>query len=112
MNDQFEQIFNSARVQQLLDQMYGSSQEREGQIDRYRRCMEGYSAQYGYTESLKYFSAPGRTEIGGNHTDHNNGKVLAASIQLDTIAAAGSDGHRIYFRNFRRVSRHVSHPSR
>lgn len=50
--------------------------------------MEGYSAQYGYTESLKYFSAPGRTEIGGNHTDHNNGKVLAASIQLDTIAAA------------------------
>lgn len=88
MNDQFEQIFNSARVQQLLDQMYGSSQEREGQIDRYRRCMEGYSAQYGYTESLKYFSAPGRTEIGGNHTDHNNGKVLAASIQLDTIAAA------------------------
>ncbi len=33
-------------------------------------------------------SAPGRTELAGNHTDHNHGKVLAASVQLDTIAAA------------------------
>lgn len=89
MNDQFEHLFDSAPAQQLLEQMYGS-EERERQIDRYRRCMEGYSAQYGKTESLKYFSAPGRTEIGGNHTDHNNGKVLAASIQLDTIAAAAA----------------------
>lgn len=89
MNDQFEILFDSARAQQLLEQMYGS-EERERQIDRYRRCMEGFGAQYGKTESLKYFSAPGRTEIGGNHTDHNNGKVLAASIQLDTIAAAAA----------------------
>ena len=34
------------------------------------------------------FSAPGRTEIGGNHTDHNNGRVLAASVNLDTLCAA------------------------
>lgn len=32
------------------------------------------------------FSAPGRTEVGGNHTDHNHGKVLAASVNLDVIA--------------------------
>ncbi len=37
---------------------------------------------------VKMFSAPGRTEVGGNHTDHNHGKVLAASINLDTIALA------------------------
>jgi galactokinase len=36
--------------------------------------------------NLRVFSAPGRTELGGNHTDHNRGKVLAASIQLDNIA--------------------------
>ncbi|WP_336785338.1 galactokinase [Paenibacillus sp. MMO-177] len=89
MNDQFEQLFDSAQAQLLLEQLYGS-EEREQQIDRYRKCMEGYGAQFGKTDSLKYFSAPGRTEIGGNHTDHNNGKVLAASIQLDTIAAAAA----------------------
>ncbi len=37
--------------------------------------------------SPRFFSAPGRTELAGNHTDHNRGRVLAASIQLDTIAA-------------------------
>ncbi|MDR2516994.1 MAG: galactokinase [Spirochaetaceae bacterium] len=36
---------------------------------------------------VRLFSAPGRTELGGNHTDHNNGKVLAASVQLDAAAA-------------------------
>lgn len=36
--------------------------------------------------SMRVFSAPGRTELGGNHTDHNRGKVLAASIQLDSLA--------------------------
>jgi galactokinase len=38
-------------------------------------------------ETVRLFSAPGRTELGGNHTDHNQGKVLAASIQLDILAA-------------------------
>ena len=38
--------------------------------------------------TIPTFSAPGRTEIGGNHTDHNNGKVLAASVNLDIIAVA------------------------
>jgi len=36
----------------------------------------------------RWFSTPGRTEIGGNHTDHNHGKVLAAAVDLDAIAAA------------------------
>ena len=36
--------------------------------------------------TLRVFSAPGRTELGGNHTDHNRGKVLAASVQLDNVA--------------------------
>ena len=39
-----------------------------------------------------YFSAPGRTEIGGNHTDHQLGRVLAAAVNLDTRAAAASNG--------------------
>ncbi len=39
-------------------------------------------------DNLFLFSAPGRTEIGGNHTDHNHGRVLAASVNLDVIAVA------------------------
>ena len=35
-----------------------------------------------------HFSAPGRTEIGGNHTDHQHGRVLAGSVNIDMIAAA------------------------
>jgi galactokinase len=35
----------------------------------------------------RLFSSPGRTELSGNHTDHNRGRVLAAAVQLDTIAA-------------------------
>jgi galactokinase len=40
----------------------------------------------------RYFSAPGRTEIGGNHTDHQGGKVLAGAVELDTRAAVGLNG--------------------
>jgi galactokinase len=49
---------------------------------------------------LRVFSAPGRTELGGNHTDHNRGKVLAASIQLDSVAVvrARKDGG-VFFRS-------------
>jgi galactokinase len=43
-------------------------------------------------DSLALFSAPGRTEIGGNHTDHQHGHVLAASVNLDIIAAARPNG--------------------
>ena len=46
----------------------------------------GFFAAFG-KEPERYFSAPGRTEIGGNHTDHQRGKVLAAAVDLDTLAA-------------------------
>ena len=41
---------------------------------------------------LHFFSTPGRTEIGGNHTDHNHGRVLAGSVNLDSIAVAAKTG--------------------
>ena len=42
----------------------------------------------------RFFSAPGRTEIGGNHTDHQRGRVLAAAVNLDTVAAVRTNGSR------------------
>ena len=46
----------------------------------------GFAAAFG-AAPVRYFSAPGRTEIGGNHTDHQRGRVLASAVNLDTVAA-------------------------
>ena len=51
----------------------------------------GFSAAFGGSPE-RYFSAPGRTEIGGNHTDHQRGRVLAAAVNLDTLAAVRPNG--------------------
>lgn len=54
---------------------------------RYQHLEEEFVKLFG-TEPTSYFTAPGRTEIIGNHTDHNGGKILAASVTMDTISAA------------------------
>lgn len=59
---------------------------REAQIQRYRAAEVGFAKHFGELGAHRFFSAPGRTEICGNHTDHNNGKVFAASVDLDVIA--------------------------
>ena len=51
----------------------------------------GFATAFGGAPS-RYFSAPGRTEIGGNHTDHQRGRVLAAAVDLDTRAAVRENG--------------------
>ena len=51
----------------------------------------GFAAAFGGIPE-RYFSAPGRTEIGGNHTDHQRGRVLAAAVNLDTVAAVRVNG--------------------
>ena len=52
---------------------------------------QGFAAAFGSAPE-RYFSAPGRTEIGGNHTDHQRGRVLAAAVNLDTRAAVRENG--------------------
>lgn len=57
------------------------------QKKRYAEAVEGYKSYFSSDgENIRIFSAPGRTEVGGNHTDHNCGKVLAASVDRDIIA--------------------------
>ena len=46
-------------------------------------------------EPERYFSAPGRTEIGGNHTDHQRGRVLAGAVNLETVAAVKVNGTNV-----------------
>lgn len=56
------------------------------QPDRYTKAVAEFCRTFERTEPAAIFSAPGRTEIGGNHTDHQHGEVLAASVNKDAIA--------------------------
>lgn len=76
----------SQEGQQMLANIYGKDM-LDMQTSRYGSLLTQYEELFG-TNDVRLFSAPGRSEIGGNHTDHNYGKVLAASINLDTIAAS------------------------
>ncbi|WMJ22604.1 galactokinase family protein [Paludicola sp. MB14-C6] len=53
---------------------------------RYLSCIEGYQQQFQKGDNISVFSAPGRTEVGGNHTDHQHGRVIAGAVDLDIIA--------------------------
>ena len=59
-----------------------------GEAARYQSLAQRHLEIFGEVDELVFASAPGRTEIAGNHTDHNHGRVLAAAINLDTVAAA------------------------
>lgn len=61
---------------------------------RYSTAVDRFTEIFGERENLRVFSAPGRTEVGGNHTDHQHGRVLAGSVDLDIIGivSANNDG--------------------
>ena len=66
-----------------LSALYGSQRQAQQQ-QRYLDLVDNHQDTFGNREQLYIVSAPGRTEIVGNHTDHNHGKVLAAAVNLDT----------------------------
>ena len=68
--------------------LYGNDSSAE---QRCEALISRFESRYGYAPHQRV-SAPGRTEILGNHTDHNHGRVLAASVTLDTLAAVASNG--------------------
>ena len=76
-----------ARNQEKLDALYGGVDQKE----RYTHLADAYRANFG-GECELFVSAPGRAEVVGNHTDHNRGRVLAASVNLDSVAAV-ADNH-------------------
>ncbi|MBA4411202.1 MAG: galactokinase [Odoribacter sp.] len=79
----------------LFQELYGVNElVLKEQADRYSALMNEFQQVYG-TDGVALFSSPGRTEIGGNHTDHNYGRVLAGAVNLDMIAVAASNGTNI-----------------
>lgn len=76
-----------------LSRLYVCDPEK---LEHYRtrlvQAVEAFEALFGTERDIGIFSAPGRTEIGGNHTDHQRGRVLAASVNLDVIAVVAKNG--------------------
>lgn len=63
----------------------------ERQRARYADALDCFAALYGGEREAAIYSAPGRTEIGGNHTDHNHGVVMAGAVDLDVIAVVSKN---------------------
>ena len=96
---------NSHNSTELFTSLYGVDEVDAAQ-QRYHRLIEGLMQDFPQKDfpetagELRVFSVPGRTELGGNHTDHNQGKVLAASIQLDAVAVvAPRKDNKVFFRS-------------
>ena len=77
--------FQSGKYAELLKDIYIDESVLEYQKERYVKAIESFEELFG-VKDVEIYSAPGRSEIGGNHTDHQCGRVLAASINLDAIA--------------------------
>jgi galactokinase len=71
-----------------LVELYGE-EDIDRQRQRYRDLLRDYSGSFKKPQPLHFVTSPGRTELGGNHTDHNNGRVLCAAVRQDTVALAG-----------------------
>ena len=76
-------------------ELYGTNQLiLTKQADRYNSLLEKFSKTFNSKE-IVLFSSPGRTEIGGNHTDHNYGRVLAGAVNMDNIAVAAKNNTNV-----------------
>ncbi len=76
-------------------ELYGNdSIVLQEQANRYKALIKLYQESFKQSD-IELFSSPGRTEIGGNHTDHNHGRVLAGAVNLDNIAVVSKNNSNI-----------------
>jgi len=78
-------LLQTNKFREVVKRLYGE-EHLDNQILRYEVLLEEFTKNYG-GEIDRIYSSPGRIELIGNHTDHNNGKVLCAAINMDTLAA-------------------------
>ncbi|MDO5573698.1 MAG: galactokinase family protein [bacterium] len=82
--------FDRQEYDNLLLDIYVDPKVLNYQRTRYIKAIKEFETLYGES-SVDIYSAPGRTEVGGNHTDHQHGEVLAAAVNLDIIAVVGKN---------------------
>lgn len=97
MNEQWAAYQDSKAFADRVATLYGAGEDvRALQKARYGKLVERFEKRFGAQKGgLCFFSAPGRTEIGGNHTDHNNGVVLAGSVNLDMVAVVSPNEENV-----------------
>lgn len=84
----------TGQLDEILTELY-PEEKKDAQQARYCDAIEQFESIFGEQE-VSIFSSPGRTEIGGNHTDHQGGNVLAAAVNLDILAVvARTDSHTV-----------------
>ena len=83
-----QELASGAHAARLAALYCCAPEETPAQAARYEAVLNGLDATFGPHAEAGLYSAPGRTEIGGNHTDHQHGRVLAGSVNIDMIAAA------------------------
>lgn len=93
--NELKNAISGGRLDERLSSLYGRERIDDAR-ERYLELVEGFGKTFGTERPVAVVSAPGRTELGGNHTDHDNGRVLAGSVHLDCAAvAAPRDDARI-----------------
>ena len=87
----YSRMLHELQTPEILDRFRVLYGQRDGmlqrQLSRYVQAVKAHMALFNSADALYLVSAPGRVEIAGNHTDHQNGRVLAAAVNLDMIAA-------------------------
>ncbi|MCL2545876.1 MAG: galactokinase [Oscillospiraceae bacterium] len=81
---EWKKAFENGQFDKKIQALYGNLSD--GQRERYIDALDQFKAFYGDRDNIIIVTAPGRTEIGGNHTDHNHGKVLTGAVNLDVLA--------------------------
>lgn len=91
--DETIRFLESEKAGKLMTALYGRKAAGENVI-RYQNLINDFKKHFP-EEDVLLFTSPGRTEISGNHTDHNHGKVLAGSINLDCVGVAAKNNSSI-----------------
>ena len=113
INAYLQELQSGARNGRMIE-VYGcDAAKAQDYANRFVKVIQGFAATFPQNADAQIglYSAPGRTEIGGNHTDHQYGCVLAASVNLDAIAAAapnGTDKIRFYSEGYGMIEADLS----
>ncbi|MBQ9468057.1 MAG: galactokinase [Clostridia bacterium] len=85
--NELKEYLASSEPDKQYELLYGRERVEQNK-ERYVRVADSFFKTYGDADETAVLSVPGRSEISGNHTDHNHGRVIAASVDCDMIAVA------------------------
>ena len=92
LSENVKEMISQGKYDEIFSRLYVCDLKEVGDCrERLIHAVESFETLFGTDRDISIFSAPGRTEVGGNHTDHQHGRVLAASVNLDVIAVVAKN---------------------